>query len=28
VQNILKSFQNFRDIIESMENDQHEADFG
>ncbi|EDW87211.1 DNA-directed RNA polymerase, mitochondrial [Drosophila yakuba] len=28
VQNILKSFHNFRDIIESMGNDQHEADFG
>lgn len=28
VQNILKSFNNFRDIIESMENERHEADFG
>ncbi|EDV57302.1 uncharacterized protein Dere_GG24614 [Drosophila erecta] len=28
VQNILKSFHNFRDIMESMENDQHEADYG
>ncbi|XP_017063285.2 LOW QUALITY PROTEIN: DNA-directed RNA polymerase, mitochondrial [Drosophila eugracilis] len=28
VQNILKSFHNFRDIIESMGNDQHEVDFG
>ncbi|XP_016945541.3 DNA-directed RNA polymerase, mitochondrial [Drosophila suzukii] len=28
MQNILKSFHNFRDIIESMGNDQHEADFG
>ncbi|XP_017021954.1 DNA-directed RNA polymerase, mitochondrial [Drosophila kikkawai] len=28
VQNILKSFNNFRDIIESLENERHEADFG
>ncbi|XP_017107338.2 DNA-directed RNA polymerase, mitochondrial [Drosophila bipectinata] len=28
VQNILKSFHNFRDIIESMGNEQMEADFG
>ncbi|XP_022226016.2 DNA-directed RNA polymerase, mitochondrial [Drosophila obscura] len=28
VQNILKSFHNFRDIIESMGNEQQEADFG